>query len=366
MTESTRRAPSPASLFRAGGSVALVVLAAFVLLVLLRDETVPVDFHFYLDAAWDVRDGENPYPESGYTPFGILWAVPFTLLPAALADLLVKGLLVAGIGATLYVVGVRDWRCYPLALLWPPCIAAVQTGNVSVHLALAAALVWRFRDRAPAAGMALGVSVALKVITWPLGVWLLSTGRRAAALWSAAAAVALFAGSFAVLGLSALSEYPDALRGYPEQALEGYSLDVLAEDLGLGSLTGRILMTGVACAVLIAVIVAGRRGDETRSFVLAIGATLAFAPYVWLHYFALLLVPVAVVRPRLSPIWLVPLGMWGFGAGTGNGSTLEAIVVMALATLTLILAFRAAPSRADTAVAVARPGVAVPRVAGSP
>ena len=334
--------PGYRALLAAAGSVAIVALAAYVLRTLMSDDAVPVDFHFYLDAAQEVRRGESPYPESSYAPLAILGAVPFTFLPVAVADVLVKAFLVLGIAAVLYVVGVRDWRCYPLALLWPPAIAAVQTGNLSILLALAAALVWRFRDRVPAAGLALGAGVAAKFILWPLGVWLLAVGRRGAALWSATAAALIFVGSFAAIGLSTVLDYPAALRAYPESALEGYSLDVIAEDLGAHPVLARLVMLGVGSVLLAAVIVVGRRGSETRSFVLAIGATLAFTPYVWLHYFALLLVPVAVIRPRVSPIWFVPLGMWWFGAGTGNGSTVDAMVVVGLAALTLMLAFRAA------------------------
>lgn len=81
-----------------------------------------------------------------------------------------------------------------------------------------------------------------------------------------------------------------------------------------------------------------------RSFVLAVGAALACSPIVWLHYFAILLVPVAISRPRLSPLWFVPLAMWGFGAGTGNGTTAETAVVIGVAAATFFFAYRAAPA----------------------
>ena len=38
-------------------------------------------------------------------------------------------LLVGAALAIPYVLGVRDWRCYGLLLLWPPVISAVQTGR---------------------------------------------------------------------------------------------------------------------------------------------------------------------------------------------------------------------------------------------
>ena len=39
---------------------------------------------------------------------------------------------------------------------------------------------------------------------------------------------------------------------------------------------------------------------------LAVAAVIAVRPIVWLHYFALLLVIVAVVQPRLGIVWFIP------------------------------------------------------------
>ena len=74
--------------------------------------------------------------------------IPFTLLPVEAAGLLVMALLVGAALAIPCVLGVRDWRCYGLLLLWPPVLSAVQTGSVTILLALGAALAWRYRDRA--------------------------------------------------------------------------------------------------------------------------------------------------------------------------------------------------------------------------
>jgi len=53
-----------------------------------------------------------------------------------------------------------------------------------------------------------------------------------------------------------------------------------------------------------------RSGDVFRSFTLTIAATLALTPIVWLHYLVLLLVPVAIARPRFSHLWLLPSLLW--------------------------------------------------------
>lgn len=324
----------------------LVVLAAYVVVYLLRLKVIPVDFHVYRQAAEEIAAGESPYPWFAYPPLSALGAVPFTFLSMAAADFAVKALLIVGVLAVLAVAGVRDWRCYPLALLWPSVNAAVQTGNITIPLALAAALLWRFRDRSVLAGLSLGASVAAKFLLWPLWVWLVAVGRRAAAVWSIAAGIVITLGTWAIVDFQALFEYPSRLQQLNEDtAGAGYTLDALAQDLGAGETVARIAMAVVAVSLLVSVVVLGRRGCEQRSFVLAIGAALACSPILWLHYFAILLVPVAVVRPRLGVIWFVPLAMWGFGAGTGNGSTASAAVVLAVVAATLAFAVREAPGR---------------------
>ena len=336
------------ALLNAAASVVLLVLAGYVVAYLLRLKVIPVDFHVYRQAAEEIADGGSPYPWFAYPPLSALAAVPLTLLSVAAADFLVKAMLMLCVVATLAVLQVRDWRCYAMALLWPQMNAAVQTGNITIPLALGAAIAWRFRGRPVVAGSGLGVGVAAKFLLWPLWLWLVAARRYAAAAWSVVIGAGVTLATWAVVDFGALFEYPRRLSQLnKDTAGKGYTLDTLAADLGAGDTLARLLMSAVALALLVAVVVVGRRGNEMRSFVLAIAAALACSPIVWLHYFALLLVPVAIVRPRLSPIWFVPLAIWGFGAGTGNGSTAEAAVVLAVVTATFALAVRAASSAPD-------------------
>ncbi len=343
------------ALINAAAIAAIVVLAAYVVVYLLRGKVDPVDFHVYRAAAEEIADGHSPYPWFAYPPLSALVAVPFTFLSTAAADFAFKALLILGVPAILAVAGVRDWRCYPLAFLWPPVNAAIQTGNITIPLALAAAVVWRFRERPAAAGLSLGASVAAKLFLWPLWIWLVAVGRRAAAAWTVVGAVVITLGTWAAVDFSALLDYPARLRRLNEDtAGTGYTLDAVAEDLGAGATSARLLMVAFAVSLLVAVVVVARRGGEMRSFVLAVGAAFACSPIVWLHYFAVLLVPVAVVRPRLAPIWFVPLAMWGFGVGTGNGTTVQTTMVLGVAAATLVLAVRAAPDARHERDALAR------------
>ena len=82
----------------------------------------------------------------------------------------------------------------------------------------------------------------------------------------------------------------------------------------------------------------GRRGEDLRSFTLALAASLALTPIVWLHYLVLLLVPLAIARPRFSAIWLVPLLLW-LTPLNGNGESIQpflpALVVAAVIAVVL-------------------------------
>jgi hypothetical protein len=194
-------------------------------------ERQAADFHFnYYYAAEAIRAGEDFYPTDGfvvrgpddliidyvYPPLLGVATVPWTLVPVGLAEVLFQILLVGFFVATLALLGVRDWRCYGLAFLWPPVTDAITTGNVTIVLGFAAALTWRYRDRPLAAGASVGISVATKLFMWPLAVWLAASRRHAAAAWSVAIAVAAALASWAVVGFPGIADYPDP-RSSPER-----------------------------------------------------------------------------------------------------------------------------------------------------
>ena len=115
----------------------------------------------------------------------------------------------------------------------------------------------------------------------------------------------------------------------------------LGVDLGLPASVAWGLWLATAVAVLAACVVLARRGDEQRAFVLALAAAIAFSPIVWLHYFALLLVAVAIAQPRLAPIWFIGIPLQVVvDTGVYNGSTFQtaAVLIAAAATVALALA----------------------------
>ena len=317
-------------------------------------ERAATDFHYgYYDAAEAIRAGESFYPAGGfivrgaddlivdyvYPPLIAVVTVPLTFLPVGLAESLFQLFLVGAFVVTLWVLGVRDWRCYGLGFLWPPVTDAIATGNVTLLLGLAAALVWRYRDVPLGAGASLGVSIAAKIFLWPLTVWLAATRRVAAAAWSIGVALVVLLASWAVVGFRGLSDYPELVRRLTERMDErGYTVYALGVDLGLPDSVAWALWLGVAVGLLACTVALARRGDETRAFVIALAATLACSPIVWLHYFALLLVAVAVAQPRLAPVWFVGLPLQlVITTGVYNGSTFQTAAVLVAAALTFAL-----------------------------
>lgn len=309
----------------------------------------------FYPAASAVLHGHSPYPAvtdpslaAGtayvYPPLTAIVTIPLTALSSHGAGLVAMAVLVAMVVATLLVLDVRDWRCYGMAFLWLPVISAIQAANVTIPLGLAAALAWRYRDRAPIAGLGAGLSLALKPLLWPLLFWLAATRRLRAAVWTLGVAAVALLVTWGAIGFDGLREFPHLLhrlQGLEER--EGYTVYALATDLGASPGVARVLGVALAVGLLAGVVVLGRRGDDRRAFILAVAAALACSPIVWLHYFALLLVVVAVGQPRLGPAWFVPLAMYG-ATGTHNGTTLQNALTIASAAVTVLLALRIAPA----------------------
>jgi alpha-1,2-mannosyltransferase len=274
---------------------------------------VGVDFRgeLYPEAKLVVH-GHNPFPPSGadlsrgvnriFPVPAALLVGPLTALPAAAATAVFEVVLLTALVATLAVLGVRDWRVYGAVALWPSTIAALQTGNLSILLGLLVALAWRWRDSRLLPGVALGLAIALKLFLWPLVIWLVAIRRYAAA---AVAATLAAAGTLLVLPFVSLGSYEHLMRNLGDTfGRESYNLVGLLEQSGIaGRSTAHLIATLAGIAVLA---IAYRE----RSLPLALAASLLLSPIVWLHYFVLLAVPLALVSPRFSAVWLVPLLLW--------------------------------------------------------
>src|SRR5581483_4488839 len=106
---------------------------------------------------------------------------------------------------------VADRRCYGAAFASFPVFDTLGNGAISALLVLGAAALWRYRDRALAAGSILAALVAAKLFLWPLGIWLLATRRIRATASSVVVCVVGAAAAWAVIGFAGVSRYPELL-----------------------------------------------------------------------------------------------------------------------------------------------------------
>jgi hypothetical protein len=331
----------------------LPVLTIFVLFASALDsDSVAIDFWQFYRAAETILDGNAPYLPAGepltawggpypYPPLPALLAIPFTALSLQTAGLVVMSMLILVALAIPFVLDVRDWRCYVILLVWPPVVSAIQTGNVTLWFGLAAAIAWRYRDRIVPVAASIGITLAAKFFLWPLVLWLAFTRRVLAAAATLVVGTVVLLASWAVIGFAGFLDYPGLLRKL-EHTVGGdsYTAYIVGLDLGLPSAVSRAIWLGIGLAVLAAVVVIARSGDERTAFVVAIAASLALTPIVWLHYFALLLVVVALAQPRLGILWFVPFGMF-LTPGSGQPTPFQTSWTLLVALATFALAIRA-------------------------
>lgn len=337
-------------------TAALVLLAvlwtsAFVVFS-LAEGLLAWDVRFaYLPAAEAVLDGRSPYPalddpiledQKGYVypPQLAVALTPLTPLPIDLVALVVTAAMLAMLWLTLRLLDVRDVRCYAAALLWMPVASGLLLANVSIPLALALAVGWRYRNEVRAPAVALGLAISAKLLLWPILVWTVATRRLLATLWALVVGFVVTLAAWAAIGFAGIGGYADLLRRLSEiQSENSYSFVGMAATLGLGESVGRAAAVVVGGALLVGCAVWARRGDDLRSFTCAITATLALSPIVWLHYLVVLLVPLAIARPRFSIVWLLPILLWTSprpGYAEGVFTFLPAVAAAILVALLLL------------------------------
>lgn len=304
------------------GPVPLLIVAVMMWIV-LHGPVPAFDFRFaYWSAGHRVLIGESPYTWTAaqyrggfafvypalsalaFAPTALIarsvGAVVFTLVTAFLAP------------ATLALLGVRDWRVYGVTLVWLPICAGWLTANESLFLMLGLAGVWRWRERPGIAGLLTAVMISLKPIMWPVMLWLLVTRRWRASAETVLYGLLLNVVAWSVVGFGQLGAYLHATAKDTAVAWRtGFGVPALVGHLGAGRTVGIALMLALAVALVVATVYSGFvRRNEVQALTLTVALTLVASPLVWGHYLTLLLVPLALLRPRLNWLWIVPVLMW--------------------------------------------------------
>jgi len=301
------------------------------------------DLAVFLHGAGRILDWASPYAFRGdetyaYPPLLAFLVVPLHPLGAAAAAVIWTVLSLAAIGAALWLLGLRDWRCYALTAVFPFTRSAIDLGTVAPLLLLAVAVAWRWRDTVVRPAAAIGAAVALKLYLWPLAVWLAVTRRFRAAVATVACGAVLVLLPWAVLGFKGLTGYPGLLhRLSDEEATSSYSIVALAVRAHLPESVGVVISIVVALALLAAAVWLARdRNAELAVMTLALAAALAASPIVWVHYFLLLLVPLVLASPRLSLLWFVPFVYYPLGESAWPAGDATKLAIALVTTIVLL------------------------------
>ena len=321
------------------GAVPIVVTMAL-LAFELKVQPIAVDFRSaYFPAAVRLLNGGSPYAGAThyeilegyafvYPAFAAVAFGPFALISRIAGQLLYTAICIACVPAALRVLNVRDWRVYGITLLWFPVYTGWLSANLTLPLVLLTAVAWRYRDRPLIAGLVTVAAISLKPFIWPLGLWLLATRRWRAAGYALVCGLVFNLVAWGVVGFNEIHAYL-RVSGKVTDALwrEGYGMLAVAHHLGLGRGAADALLLAVSATVGLTVIYVGFfRRQEREAMVLAILLMLVASPLVWTHYFALLLVPLALMRPRLTAVWAAPILIWVCPPKAGVAGWQEALV----------------------------------------
>jgi len=168
-------------------------------------------------------------------------------------------------------------------------------------------------------------------------------------------AIALALVSWAAIGFDGLGDYPHLLRRLSEiEARNSYSAYAVLRALDVPGAAAQAIVVASGIALLVLALRAARdltRGPvdrDRRSLTLALAAALVVTPILWLHYLVLLLLPIALARPRLSALWFAPLAMtvfealdWYRGWPRGDGKALASVAIV----IAIVLVWSLRPRR---------------------
>lgn len=304
------------------GVLPAIVTVWFIRLV-YTSHSEAVDFRAsFWPAAWRLLHGHDPYSwthaqilSGASFPYPALTALlmaPAALVSSAVSSIPVTLICISAAPAALWLVGVRDWRLLGLILAWEPVVIGWTTANFTLILAVGLAATWRWRERPAVAGALVAAMIATKPIMAPIWLWFVVTRRYRAATWAAALALVATAIGWTVMGWAELPRWLHLLSLQRQlRGDNGYGMaSVSVHSLGLGATAGTAITVALSCALAAKCVLLGRQGRQAAAFALAVVLTIVISPQVDDHYFALLAVPLAVVRPRLGWSWILPAALW--------------------------------------------------------
>ena len=308
----------------------------------------PNDLEIFLRAAGKVLHAASPYAYDGdktfaYPPFAAWLLAPLHPLGGSTAGFIWTVLSLGMVALALWLLDLGDWRCYALALVFPFTRSSIHLGTIEPLLLLLVAAAWRWRDAAWHTAGALSAAIVLKLFLWPLPIWLAVTRRMRAAAIAVILTVALAAVSWAAIGFAGLGDFPGVVRRLAnDESTSSYSVVALGVRAHLPLVVARIISVLVTLALIAAAAWVARderrapRDRDVATLTIVLAAALAASPIVWVHYFLLLLVPLALARPRLSLLWFVPFLFYPLGEAAWPAGDARKLGLALAATLLIL------------------------------
>lgn len=246
-------------------------------------------------------------------------------------------------------------------IAWYPIHADLAIGQLMITVLAFASVAFALlrSGRGAYAGVALGLSLCVKPILWPLGIYFLLRKQFSAALSMAVTALAANVIAAGVIGFGETASYytkvgPTVVRVYRSDPLNfsvwglGYRLfsgtrgifdnkvftPPLFDAPHLASIISIIL---VLVALVLIVLAALKSESHERSFAILICGAIVMSPTAWWFYLSLLLIPFRALWRDRSPLALALLTIGLAAPYAQTAWSLVPLVYVALITLYLAL-----------------------------
>ena len=283
-----------------------------------------------------------------YPALTALLFVPFAPFASGQGVIVYALICMASLFGALRVLDVRDWRVYGIAMLFSPVVAAWGIGNLTLPLAFGIALIWRFRERALLAGLFTALVISVKLFVWPIGLWLLATRRYRAALAALLFGAVFNLVAWATVGFDEVSAFLRLTNLVTKTLYQaGYGVIAETSQMGMSYRAGEMTVVVLSTGLAVAVVFIARRYGDLPGLASCIALMLVASPLVWSHYFALLIVPLAIAYPTMNRAWVLPLLFWAGPVGGVVGKTLsqpELAIVWLVAVAVLIVTSMQTPT----------------------
>jgi alpha-1,2-mannosyltransferase len=324
-----RRAPAEHLMWAAG----VIGLGGLAWWIFVRPVT-PLDLHVFVQAGQAVTHGRNPFPTLGTTDvwsgsaFVYPWLTAWLFAPASALSLPSAAVAMTAVSALAVALGVaclvgRRLRAFGCVLFAAPTLDGLQMGTLNAVLFLGLCVAWRWRDRPAVTGFTIGVLITLKVLCWPLVVWLLLTRRFAGSAWAAGSAAVLLGAGWLMgpLGPFSYASLLSQLGSHEVTATSG--LQGMLVRWSLPAAAAEVIALALAAAI---VTLAAKRGDAMIYAATVVAALLA-SPVVWHHYYLLAAAPLLLVRK--GAWWYLVVGWASVPARPSSGLSWVFVTVLA-------------------------------------